>query len=109
MSRDRYFTLVEEYLDEKGIEAAVGPYGLTTLEKQKGCKVKLTNISKRMWSEVLKPFFVAEADRKGMIYEDAPLPDQEDGFISRVVWIRTENIVALGGPMKGVHQERKKK
>lgn len=103
-----YYTIVYEYLEEKGIEAAVGPYGLTTLEKQKGCKVKLFNISPRMWREVLKPFFESEADRKGMIFEHRPEPDQADGLISRVVWIRTENIVALGGPMKGVHQERKK-
>lgn len=104
----RYFTIVSEYLEEKGIEAAVGPYGITTLEKQNGCKVKLTNIPPRMWKEVLQPFFKSEAVRKRMIYEDAPLPDQKDGLISRVVWIRTENIVALGGPIKGVHPERKK-
>jgi hypothetical protein len=99
-----YFLTVIEYLDEKGIDGAVGPYGINTQERKFGCKVKLNNIFPKMWEEVVKPFFEAEARSKGMIFDFKQVKENDDGFLSLIAWIRSENIVALGGPQKGVHR-----
>lgn len=101
-----YYLSVEDYLDEKGITATVGPYGLNTREKQHGCKVKITNIYPKMWEEVVKPFFKAEAKKKEMVFEYGEEADHDPGFLSIVLWVRTANIEALGGPRKGVLSER---
>ena len=99
---DSYYLSIGSYLEEKGIDAAVGPYGINTRERQRGCKAKLTNVGLRMWNEVIKPYFEAEAAKKEMIFVHKEEGESEPGTVSVVIWLRTENIVALGGPMKGV-------
>ena len=86
------FSIIKEYLEEKGIPQVTTQYGATATEPYAGCKSLAGPMSRKMWEEVVCPMMIEYAKEYGfdlvVSYQPEQEPDSKDVIAKLYFWHR---------------------